>query len=811
MGSARIRRAVAVLCAASSAASLAVAAIGPAAGARSTDVVISEVYGGGGNSGATFTNDFVELRNDGSAPVDVTGWSVQYGSSGGTTWNVTPLSGVMAPGAHYLVQQAAGAGGTTPLPTPDAIGSIAMAATAGKVALVTAPTALTCGADCDAAAGVRDFVGYGGANDSETAPAPGLSNTTSASRVATADTDDNSADFVAGAPNPQNSGSTAPVPTSVEIHDIQGAAHLSPLDGELVSVEGIVTARRTAGGRGVWIQDPSPDADLATSDAVFVFLNAAPTAAIGDLVQVVGTVGEFRPGNDPDNLTITQVNSSNAQVQVQSSGNPLPATTVLGTDRTPPTENVEDEAGNVETGGTFDPADDAIDFYESLEGVLLQVNDAVVVNATRSFGEITVLPDGGTWATGVRTPRGGILLGDTDPNPERITIDDEILRDLAPAPRPVKAMPDMTVGATITAPIVGPLDYSFTNYKIQATTTPTFSGALAREVTAAPTDHQVSVATFNVENLAGTDPQAKYDGLASLIVGNLRAPDIIGIEEVQDNDGVGGGTNSPVVDASTSWNRLIQAIQAAGGPLYEFRQIDPVDDAEGGAPGGNIRVGFLFRTDRGVTFVDRPGGGPTTETTVVDHPSGPQLSASPGRIGTASSAFDDTRKSLVGEFHARGRTLFVVVNHFSSKSGDQPFYGPNQPPTRSSEIARHAQAAVVHDFVASLLAVEPTANVVVLGDINDFEFSETVAILEAGGVLHSLVRDLPADERYSYVFEGNSQVLDQILFSPNLAGHFPHDYDVVHVNAEFPDAVRASDHDPSVTRLDLRGRPTPNT
>jgi hypothetical protein len=99
--------------------------------------------------------------------------------------------------------------------------------------------------------------------------------------------------------------------------------------------------------------------------------------------------------------------------------------------------------------------------------------------------------------------------------------------------------------------------------------------------------------------------------------------------------------------------------------------------------------------------------------------------------------------------------------------------------------------------------------VVVLGDINDFEFSRTVDILEADGALHSLVKDLAPAERYSYVFEGNSQVLDQILVSPNLGGHFPHDYDVVHVNSEFADALQASDHEPSVTRIDFRGPPRP--
>ena len=599
-----------------------------------------------------------------------------------------------------------------------------------------------------------------------------------------------------------------------EIAEIQGAAHISPKNGQGVSgVEGIVTARRTAGGRGVWIQDPTPDADPATSDAVFVFVNAAPVAQIGDHVRVSGTVTEFRAGNDPDNLTITQITSSNANVTVLSSGNPVPAPTILGLGgRMPPTENIDDDnAGNVETGGVFDPAGDAIDFYESLEGMILRVDNASVVGATRSFGEITLLPNGGTWATGLRTPRGGILLGDyLDPNPERITVDDEILRDLAPPPRPAKAMPDMNVGDVLTSSVTGPLDYSFSNYKIQATSTPAFvSAAIPRERTAAPIDQQIAVATFNVENLAGTDPQAKYDHLATLIVNNLQAPDIIGIEEVQDNDGVLGGTTSLVVDASVSWSRLIQAIQAAGGPLYEYRQIDPVAHQDGGAPGGNIRVGFLFRTDRGVSFIDRPGGGPTVETTVVDTSVGPQLSASPGRIGTESDAFFETRKSLVGEFRAHGKKLFVVVNHFSSKGDDQPLFGPAQPPTRFSEIARHGQAAIVHDFVADLLAVDAQANVVVLGDVNDFEFSETVNILEAGGVLRTLVKDLPPAERYSYVFEGNSQVLDQILLGPNIRDNFPYVYDVVHVNSEFADAIQASDHEPAVARIDFRGRPAP--
>ena len=164
------------------------------------------------------------------------------------------------------------------------------------------------------------------------------------------------------------------------------------------------------------------------------------------------------------------------------------------------------------------------------------------------------------------------------------------------------------------------------------------------------------------------------------------------------------------------------------------------------------------------------------------------------------------RKSLAGEFRLRGKTVFVIANHFSSKTADDPLFGRVQPPVRASEVARHGQAQAVNDFVDELVAADPRVNVIVLGDINDFEFSRTVELLE-GEVLTTLMERLPKAERYSYVFEGNSQVLDQILVSNNLLSSFPVDYDPVHVNAEFAD--QASDHDPQVARLDLRGQPSP--
>jgi predicted extracellular nuclease len=170
------------------------------------DVVISQVYGGGGNSGAFYKNDFIELYNRTANAIDLTGWTVQYASASGTSWSATPLAGSIAPGKYYLVQEAAGAGGTVNLPTPDAVGSIAMSASSAKVALVTDATALS--GSCPAGVNIMDFVGFGTANCYEgSGAAPGLSNTTAALRKSdgTQDTDNNSADFVAGTPNPRNS------------------------------------------------------------------------------------------------------------------------------------------------------------------------------------------------------------------------------------------------------------------------------------------------------------------------------------------------------------------------------------------------------------------------------------------------------------------------------------------------------------------------------------------------------------------------------------------------------------------------------
>jgi predicted extracellular nuclease len=763
---------------------LAVAVIAAPAQAASTDVVVTEVYGGGGNSGAPYTNDFVELTNNSSAAIDVSGWSVQYASAAGSTWQVTKLIGSIAPGATYLVQEGGGANGQ-PMPTPNVTGTIPMSATAGKIALVTTQTALTCGATCHADPSVKDYVGYGTANDSETTPAPGLSNTTSAARNdPKQDTDNNSADFTAGNPSPGTlTGGPAEPPVDAKIHDIQGAAHRSPLEGKRVAnVTGVVTA---VSSNGFWFQDPQPDDNPATSEGVFVFTSSAPTVSVGDALNVQGSVVEFRPGGSGGTTNLTTTELTNAKVTVTGTA-AVPAPTIVGPGgRVPPSTVIDDDsAGDVETTSTaFDPANDGLDFWESLEGMWLGINQPEVTGPTSSFRELSVVPAG----AGVRTVRGGILLQKTDSNPERVLLDDVLT-----------PIPDAKTGDKLAGVVTGVLDYSFGNFKFLPTVTPTvIDGGVQRETTKASSPVQLSVATFNVENLDPADGPAKFDGLAQAVVHNLASPDILGLEEVQDND---GATNSGTTAADVTLNTLAAAIVKAGGPQYTWKQIDPVNNAEGGEPGGNIRVAFMYRTDKPVKFVETPGGGSTVATTIVtDHAGRPHLSSSPGRIDPANPAWAATRVPLAGEFKWHGQTVFVVVNHFSSKGGDDPLWGRFQPPVQVSAAKRHQQAAVVRGFVDQILAEDKGANVVVLGDLNDFDWSQTADILVGSGktALIDLPRTLPLPERYSYVFEGNSQILDQILISQNLRP--ASSYDVVHMNAEFPDQI--SDHDPQVVKL----------
>jgi hypothetical protein len=219
----------------------------PSARGASPDVLVSQIFAGGGNAGAPFANDFVELFNRGATAVDVTGWTVQYASATGVSWQATALAGSIAPGRHYLVQLASGGTVGAALPTPDATGTSNLAVSGGKVAVVRGGTALTCGAtagSCSAVTAVADLVGYGSATDFEGAAAPAIDNTTAATRASDGcvDTDANGSDFAAAAASPRNAGSAA-VTCGTEPPPAGGASQSATVDVDIQSVLSIALER----------------------------------------------------------------------------------------------------------------------------------------------------------------------------------------------------------------------------------------------------------------------------------------------------------------------------------------------------------------------------------------------------------------------------------------------------------------------------------------------------------------------------------------------------------------------------------------
>ncbi|MDI5973192.1 endonuclease/exonuclease/phosphatase [Streptomyces sp. SL13] len=571
----------------------------------------------------------------------------------------------------------------------------------------------------------------------------------------------------------------------VRIHDIQGSTRLSPLAGQTVSdVPGVVTGVRTYGSnKGFWLQDPQPDDNPATSEGIFVYTSATPTVKVGDSVTVTGTVDEYYPGGASTGVqSITELGGKPV-VTVVSSGNPVPAPVVLDAKDIPDAYAPDAAGANIEPL-TLQPKKYALDLFESLEDMNVEVDNARVVGPTDAYSELWVTAKPGQEPT----RRGGTVYeGYDNPNSGRIQVQSLI-------PTAQAAFPQADTGDELTGATTGPLDYNqYGGYTIAANAIGTLkSGGLKPEVTAKQKKDQLALATYNVENLAPGDPDSKYTALAAGVVDNLQSPDIVALEEIQDND---GATDDGVVACDQTVQKFVDAIKAAGGPAYDWRSINPVNDQDGGEPGGNIRQVFLFNPAR-VSFDDIPGGDSTTAVGVAKDHGQARLTASPGRIDPADSAWTASRKPLVGQFEFQGKRVFVIANHLVAKLGDQGLDSRFQPATQSSMAQRLQQAQVENGFVKQLLAVDKHADVVALGDLNDFQFSPALAQLTDGGVLKDLITTLPVKERYSYDYEGNSEVLDHILTSPALTNA---QYDVVHINAEF--AHQTSDHDPQVVRV----------
>jgi hypothetical protein len=435
-------------------------------------------------------------------------------------------------------------------------------------------------------------------------------------------------------------------------------------------------------------------------------------------------------------------------------------------------------------------------FWEAKEAMLVSITDGKVVSPTSRYGEFAVLvqrdakPGSGYFPQEKQILIRELGFSEVDYNPERILVDDASL-DQAIQVRP---------GDKVRS-LVGVVDYTFGNYKLQ----PLEFNVKTHKLPKVPVSTRsgpkgnLTITTFNVENLfdlvdepgkddlgtGGASNQAELDRqlakLALAIQHELELPEIIVLQEIE---------NQSIAQV------LGDLVNDAAGTNYVATSFETSD-------GRGIEPGFLWDADR-VSLLDAYQlSGPDVEAWF-----GP-TSPSPGR------------EPIVGVFAYRGHEITIVGNHFKSKGGDDPLFGVNWPPERITEYQRKGQAQVVRDFVNGILDADPDALVMVAGDLNDFQFGEPgegddhpLAILEGSGdevPLTNLIHLEKAWERYTYLFDGNSQVLDHMLVSPALLEKMVA-VDVLHFNAGFPDGlggdaslpIRASDHDPLEGRFKFK-------
>jgi len=568
-------------------------------------------------------------------------------------------------------------------------------------------------------------------------------------------------DFNLGSANTPTAGGpdTCP-PLPLTIPEIQGDGQWSPHEGEKVVTTGIVTAI-TDNGRDMWIQDPDGDGNPLTSDGIFVddrnYL-PDPKPDVGDLVMVTAEVEEqqFYPS-----LPLTRLNNpDDYDFYILSSGNPLPAPVAVN--------NLPDVS-----------VPDAIDFWEALEGMRVSVRNGFVVMATNRFGEFAMLAPADAKPNSGYFPQTKQILirnlgGDeVDYNPERIMVDDSTIAD------PIEVMAGDRVRH-----LVGVLDYTFGMYKIQ----PTEFEVKNHDLPNLPASKRsgpkgdTAIVTFNLGRLVEPPEQStealelQLTKLALAIEVELGLPEIIVVQEVA---------------TEVLLQELGDRVNLATGTDYQASSLPTCDPY--------TQVGFLWDADRVSLVV------PVWLMEGTD--------ASPFFCPGPGDPFSRSRQPLIGVFDIEGHEVMIIGNHFKSKGGDDPLFGINQPADRITEVQRKAQAQVVRDYVNDLLDSDPDALVMVAGDLNDFEFGEPgegpdhpIAILEGMGgevPLYNLLLMEKRAERFTFVYEGNSEVLDHMLVSPALLARTVA-ADVLHFDTPFPASLdadettplQASDHDP---------------
>lgn len=595
--------------------------------------------------------------------------------------------------------------------------------------------------------------------------------------VAPANTNENSGTPNTGAANTQ---ATAPKEVA-NIGEIQGESHQSPLVGRDVIVNNVVVTKIDKSG--FYVQDKVSDNNPKTSDALYVA--SKDKVKSGDLLKVQGTVKEgyleeysVRPGQTfkapVGSLTVTQIiNATITKLGVAA----LPDAVEFS--KKIPKDTVD------KTPTKYDPENEALDYFESLEGMRVNINKPKILGPQYK-GDIYVLP--GNYNGQKLNNIGGVNLRPGVQNTETIAIE---------------------VGKKVVAKakdyfnedITGVFTYRYKTYRIDPYKVPKVQdGGLKREVSKIyPAEDKLTIASYNIENFSanskGRDetPEEKVDKIAKSFINEVHSPDIITLIEVQDNN---GGVNDGTVEGVKSGEKLADRIKSFGGPEYKYTEVAPIDGKDGGKPGANIRVAYLYNPNR-VTLIGKDKGGSEEAARFVDG----HLEKNPARIDPTNINFEKVRKSLAAEFDFKGERIVVIANHLKSKLGDDAVYGSNQPAIENTKAQRVEQAKLLNAFVREGLRQNPNLKFVLTGDFNDFEFSDTVKTI-VGDELVNLMAEHEAGDRYSYFYRGSNQSLDNILVSKNIKDRVL--FSPVHINASFMEEHgRASDHDPVVVQIDF--------
>lgn len=567
-------------------------------------------------------------------------------------------------------------------------------------------------------------------------------------------------------------------------HHVQGAGHLSPLRGQHIEkLEGVVTALRRD---GFHLQTAPGEEDglVETSEAVRVVVRGARRPELGERLRLSGLVEEARPGGRETALPRTQLRADETW-EVLARGATLPAPIVLGPEgRTPPGQVIDDDTtgGQVGSGTYFDPANDGLDFWESLEAMRVRMPAALAVGPSNKYGDIPViLPPDGSGTPGMGADGRLRPLAD-DAQPEILFLDDTLAE-----------LPKVQLGARFRA-MTGVLDHDHGAFRLLVREVgESFPDppALATDVSDLDAGDALSVVSYNVENLAYTTSDERFAAIARHVVEALGSPRIVALQEIQDDS---GPEDDALVSSRRTLAKLTEAIVSAGGPSYTALAIDPADGADGGQPGGNIRVAFLVDVDADLALPLRDGS--ATRAAVERAPNGsPRLITNPARLEPGHSAWNRSRKALVVELSYRGRPLFLVNLHLSSRYGDPSLFDALQPHVSATSAARRAQAEVVNSFVARLQAIDPAAAVIVLGDLNSFEGTPELQAFEADQRLILLTERIPPSERGTYIYQGRTQTLDHVLASPGLLS-WDSEPKLRHLPLNTPFTEHASDHDP---------------